>query len=104
MEFDCRKIRQGFHSYYPSTVSGVTELEVIFNHTFDYVLQMHQVSGTCTHYWGRPSCFPRKCIILWGTLRTEKFVSMAAALKGAKKLRVTTTFRRRQTLRSALPS
>jgi hypothetical protein len=51
MGFDCRKIRQGFCDY-PGSVFGVTELEIFFNHTFDYLLQLHQVNGSCNHYWG----------------------------------------------------
>jgi hypothetical protein len=35
MGFDCHKIRQGFCDY-TGSVSGVTELEIFFNHTFDY--------------------------------------------------------------------
>jgi hypothetical protein len=91
MGFDCRKIRQGFCDY-PGSASGVTELEIFFNHTFDYLLQLHQVSGSCNHYWGWSSCFPGTASSCGVASALEESVSMVAALRGAKKLRRTTTF------------
>jgi hypothetical protein len=48
MGLDCSKIRQGFCDY-PGSVSGVSKLKVFFNHTFDELLQLHQVSCGSYH-------------------------------------------------------
>lgn len=40
-----------------------------FNHAFQLPLQLNQVSCRY-HYWGRPTCFSRNCLLMWHGLGT----------------------------------
>jgi hypothetical protein len=71
MGSDCCKIRQVFLDN-SSYVTGVTELKVFFDHTCELLLQLNQVSCSCIHYWGRPTCFSRNRLSLWIGLRTGR--------------------------------
>jgi hypothetical protein len=37
---------------YPGSVSGVSELEVVFGHSFQLLLQLNEVDYRCQHCWG----------------------------------------------------
>jgi hypothetical protein len=91
MGFDFRKIRQGFCDC-PGSVSGVTELEIFFNHTFDCHLQLHQLVAAVIIIGGGLPVFPGTASSCGVASALEESVSMVAGLRGAKKLRVTTTF------------
>jgi hypothetical protein len=40
---------------YSGSVSGASELEVVFDHALQLLLQLNEIDCRCQHYWGRPS-------------------------------------------------
>jgi hypothetical protein len=48
--------------------------------------QLHQVSCSSNHYWGRPSCFPRNCLYLWSSLRTGRIRVHGGCPDGAEEI------------------
>jgi hypothetical protein len=90
MGFDCRKIRQGFCDY-PGSVSGVTELAVFFNHVFITSCNCIRLVAAVITIGGGLPVFPGTASPCGVASALEESVSMVAALRGAKELRVTTT-------------
>jgi hypothetical protein len=106
MGFDCRKICQGFViALVPFLVLrnskfSLTTFLITFCNCIRLVAAVFTIEGGLPVNTGTAS----SCVV---ASALEEFVSMVAALREAKKLRVTTTFGgclRRQTLRSALLS
>jgi hypothetical protein len=62
---------------------------VSFDHTLLLFLQLNQVSGRRSDYWGRPTSFVRNCLLILSGLGTESV--RVRYPEGSKKFRVTTS-------------
>jgi hypothetical protein len=49
---------------YPGSVPGALELDVLFGHSFQLLLQLNEVGCRRQHYWG-PSRFFLSCCLCW---------------------------------------
>jgi hypothetical protein len=86
MGFDCRKIRQGFCDY-PGSVSGVTELEIFFSHTFDYLCNCIRLVAAMITIGGGLPVFPGTVSSCGVVSALEESVSMGAAMRGRRNYR-----------------
>jgi hypothetical protein len=62
---------------------SVSELEVVFGHAFQLLLQLNEVDYRCQHYWGRPSRLTLGYCLWWDGLRDRGVSFLIGCPEGA---------------------